>query len=129
MTKDDSWLPRLGLLALCGAYLVAAFGTLADVRGLATDLRELGMPAPGVITAVTLATLLVAPALVVLFPGAGRRIGAWWLAAFTLAAGLLAHQFWSIPADIDRLPTLQAFLGHVALAGGFVYVAGRAREA
>lgn len=128
MTKDESWLPRLGLLALCGAYLAAAFGGLSEPRGVMADLRELGVPLPGLAAFLTLATLLVAPALVVLFPGQGRRIGAWWLATFSMLAALAAHRFWAVPAGVEMLPTLQAFLGHVALAGGFVYVAGRPAE-
>lgn len=128
-TKDESWLTQLCLLALCALYLVAAFGKLADLAGVVSDLRLMGAPAPGLWALLWVATLLVAPALVLLFPGPGRRIGAWWLAVFELGTGLVSYPFWRYPEGAAILPAVQGLLGHVAVVGGLVYVAGRTARA
>lgn len=129
MTKADPTLPQLCLLALCALYLVAAFGKLADLGGVMSDLRIMGAPSPGLWALMWVGTLAVAPALVLLFPGRGRRIGAWWLAAFELGEGLVTYQFWRYPEGASILPAVQGFLGHLAVAGGLAYVAERSTRA
>jgi len=75
-----------------------------------------------------LATLLVYPVGLVEFAGGlllavgyQARIAAALLAAFTVAATLLFHQFWVAPADQAVLQTVM-FLKNVAIFGGLVHV-------
>jgi len=94
------------------------FHTAANVQ----YMQAVGLP---------LAGLLVYPTGLVEFGGGlllafgyQARIAAAALAAFTVAATLLFHQFWAAPADQAVLQTIM-FLKNVAIFGGLLHVVAR----
>jgi uncharacterized membrane protein YphA (DoxX/SURF4 family) len=50
------------------------------------------------------------------------KLGAFWLAAFTLVATFVANRFWEIPLP-DRFMVENAFFEHLGLVGGFLLIA------
>ncbi|HEY0834692.1 MAG TPA: DoxX family protein [Azospirillum sp.] len=126
-----SWEPRtttglqdlLLLLArvLIGAIFVeSGFGKLTDLAGFTAGLEGMGVPMPMVLGGIG--------AVVEFFGGLAIVLGAWtWLAAilvagFTVVATLLAHRFWDVPAEQQRMQFIQ-FMKNLAIIGGLLALA------
>jgi putative oxidoreductase len=84
------------------------------------EVRALGLPAPALMAASTIAVQLLGGILLV--TGFEAAAGAMLLAGFTVAATLLGHRYWLLTGD----PAKQAFttsLEHLAIIGGLLLVA------
>lgn len=122
---DDRWLRRsewLALLALCAAYLEGGLFKLHDFAGAVVEMRHFGVAPAAPAALAVIALEIVAPLMIL--ARRGRWIGAFALAAFTLAASVVADAFWSA-AGPERFGLTNAFLEHLGLAGAFVLVACR----
>ncbi|HYG85559.1 MAG TPA: DoxX family protein [Azospirillum sp.] len=117
------WQDAVLLLArvLIGAIFVqSGFGKLTNLTGFATGLEGMGVPMP------YLAGII--GACVEFFGGLAIVLGAWtWLAAilivgFTVAASFLAHRFWDVPAEQQRMQNIQ-FMKNMAIIGGLLALA------
>ena len=110
----------IALLGLCAAYIQGGLNKLLDFGGAVAEMQHFGI-APAVPAAIAVIALeLVAPAMIVL--GVWRWLAALALAAFTLAATLMANRYWDAPPEA-RFMLMNAFYEHLGLAGGFVLVA------
>ena len=114
-----------GVGALARVLLTAAFWTsgvakLLDFPGAVAEVAGLGLPAPALVAALTILVQLGGSALVVLDRWAWLGAGA--LAAFTVAATVLAHAFWNAPAD-QWAHQFATFTEHMGLVGGFLLAA------
>ncbi|HUH54886.1 MAG TPA: DoxX family protein [Rhodanobacter sp.] len=119
------WLPVvhwLALLALCAAYLQGGVDKLRDFPAAIGEMQHFGLhPAP-LFAAVVIALELIACALILFTHNHLRWYSALALAAFTLAASLLANAFWNAPPAQQQMMA-NGFFEHIGLAGGFVLVA------
>lgn len=104
----------IALLALCAAYLQGGLDRLLDFGSAVAEAQHFGLPFASVIAAATIVTELVASALIL--SGLHRRIGALWLAGFTLIA-TFANRFWEIPQP-DHFMVGNAFFEYLGLGGG-----------
>jgi uncharacterized membrane protein YphA (DoxX/SURF4 family) len=111
------WLAARVALAL--PFVASGLLKAANFEGAVAEVAGLGVPAPSVAAALTILVQLAGSILLftpLLWLGAGM------LAVFTAIATVLAHAFWSVPADL-RIPQLMIFLEHAAIAGGFAAAA------
>lgn len=114
------WVHGLALLLLCSAYLQGAVTKLRDFDGAIAEMRRFGL-APAAPWAVAVIGMELAASGLIL-SGWHRWLGALALAAFTVAASVMADRFWSVPAG-QRKPMANAFFEHWGLAGAFLLVA------
>lgn len=110
----------LALLALCAAYLEGGLTKLMDFPGAVAEMQHFDLqPAPLLAVAV-IALELGASALIL--SGRGRWLGALALGVFTVAASVIANDFWAQDGPA-RIAASHAFFEHLGLAGGFALVA------
>jgi uncharacterized membrane protein YphA (DoxX/SURF4 family) len=83
-------------------------------------MRHFGLQ-PATPLAIATIVLELGASLLVL-SGRLRWLGAIALAAFTLAATIVANAFWSLPPS-ERMMVENAFFEHLGLVGGLVFVA------
>lgn len=110
----------LALLALCSAYIVGGLTKLLDFNGAVAEMQHFGLAPALPLAAAVIALELGASALILL--GKQRWLGALALACFTLAASLLANQFWEF-AGPERFMAKNSFFEHLGLVGAFILVA------
>ena len=116
-----------GLFALIGRALIAGFFIKAGydkilapegVQGMIDGLG-FGLPAETVFAVIALE--IVAPLLLLL--GVWARLSALALAAFTIAASVLFHNFWAMALEQQFIQSL-LFYKNVAVAGGLLMIVG-----
>ena len=120
------WLEWGGRLALLALFLPAGIGKLVNLAGVSGLIASKGIPMPMVV-AVFAATFEIAASLALL-AGWRPRWTALALAAFTVVAGLLFHDFWTV-AEMQRMAQQQAFFKNVGIAGGLLLLAARSPAA
>lgn len=110
----------IGRLLLGGLFLLAGLDKFGGLEGLAGYIGSRGLPLPG----------LLAPAVAVFEVIAGLALIAGWharwsalaLAAFTLLATVLFHNYWAMPAEQQMVQQLM-FMKNLAIVGGLLMVA------
>jgi putative oxidoreductase len=116
-TQGISALIARVLLALM--FLLAGLSKFAGLDGTAGYIASVGLPAPQMLAFGT-AALEVGGALL-LIVGWKARWAALALAAFTLLASVLFHNYWAMPADKQMVDQLM-FMKNVAIVGGLLAV-------
>jgi len=116
----SSRLHDAALLLLCSAYLLGGLAKLSDFAAAQAEMAHFGLAPAGAFAAASIATELIAPALVL--SGRLRWLGALWLAGFTFNAMLIANRFWEQPPGA-RMAMANGFFEHVGLVGAFLVVA------
>jgi len=110
----------VGRVLLALMFIVAGFGKLSDISGTAGYIASGGLPMAS--------ALAVLVGLLELFGGIAVAVGfqARWaalaLGLFTLAASVLFHKFWAVPADQAFVQQLM-FMKNLSVAGGMFVVA------
>lgn len=105
------------LLALM--FILAGVGKFTGLAGTAGYIASKGLPMPMVLAFLTGVLELVAGLAIVL--GWYARIAGLALALFTLAAALIFHNFWTLPADQQMIQQLM-FMKNLSVAGGLLLV-------
>jgi len=105
------------LLALI--FVLIGFGKLAGLEGTAGYIASKGLPAPMVLAVASGVLELVAGVLLIV--GWQARWAALALAAFTLAAGVIFHNYWTLPADKQMMDQLM-FMKNLSITGGLLFV-------
>ncbi len=105
------------LLALM--FILAGIGKFTGLAGTAGYIASKGLPMPMVLAFLTGVLELVAGLAIVL--GWYARIAGLALALFTLAAALIFHAFWALPADQQMIQQLM-FMKNLSVAGGLLLV-------
>ena len=105
----------VGRLLLSILFIFAGFGKLTDISGTAAWFGSIGMPLP-VVVAVLVGLLELGGGLAIL-TGFKTRIAALALAAFTVAASLIAHTNFA-----DQIQLLM-FLKNISITGGLLTLA------
>ena len=114
------WIFRLALLLLCAAYLQGGLVKLSDFGAAQAEMAHFGIAPAGPMAALVLTLELGGSVLIV--AGYWRWLAALALAAFTLAATLLANRYWEL-SGVDRFMAENGFYEHLGLVGGFLLVA------
>lgn len=110
----------VGRVLLALMFIVAGFGKLTNLEGTAGYIASGGLPMASVLAVVVgLLELLGGLAIAV---GFQARWAALALGLFTLAASLLFHKFWAVPADQAFVQQLM-FMKNLSVAGGLFIVA------
>ena len=109
-----------GRVLLALVFLLSGIGKLRGFDGTMAYISSVGLPLAGVLAALALALEIVAGVALIL--GYRTRWAALALAAFTLVAAFLFHNFWSMPEQAQVLQQIM-FLKNLAIAGGLLMVA------
>jgi len=110
----------VGRILLALMFVMSGFGKLGDISGTAGYIASGGLPMASVLAVVVgLLELFGGLALIV---GFQARWAALALGLFTLAASVLFHKFWAVPADQAFVQQLM-FMKNLAVAGGMFMVA------
>jgi putative oxidoreductase len=105
---------------LSGVFIFSGIEKLFFWREGVDELKGFRLPLPALALAVTVAIQLGAGTMVLL--GFYARLGALALFAFTAAATLMAHRFWTMRGIAFR-KSLTTALEHLAIMGGFLLIA------
>jgi putative oxidoreductase len=116
-TQAPAILAARVLLALM--FLLAGISKFAGLEGTAGYIASKGLPAPQLL-AIATAALEVAAA-VLLIVGWQARWAALALAAFTLLASVLFHNYWAMPAEQQLMQQLM-FMKNIAVVGGLLAI-------
>lgn len=114
------WTKLAALLLICGPYLQGGLTKLVDLNGSRAEMAHFGLqPVEFFAVAVPLFELSAAVAIV---GGWLRWLGALALAAFTIAATLMAYRFWEVVGP-ERFAAENGFFEHLAIVGALLLVA------
>jgi putative oxidoreductase len=105
------------LLALM--FVLAGIGKLTGLEGTAGYIASKGLPAPMLLAVAAGVVELVAGVLLII--GWQARWAALALAAFTLVATVIFHNYWSLPAEQQMMQQLM-FMKNLAVTGGLLFV-------
>ena len=120
MTKPG--IPALiGRVLLALMFLMAGFSKFGGLEGTAGYIASKGLPMPQVLAIG--AAVLEFGAAVLLIIGWQARWAALALAAFTLLATMLFHNFWAMPAEQQMVQQLM-FMKNISVVGGLLVVFG-----
>lgn len=117
-----------GALDLAGRILLAAIFVSSGISkllgwpGVVEQIASKALPLPEVAGAIAIAVELGGA--FALITGLGLRLGALALAAFTLAAAVLFHDFWARDAS-QYMNQFNHFMKAIAIVGGLLVVAAR----
>jgi putative oxidoreductase len=127
MSKDISLL--IGRILLALLYVPSGFGKISNFQGTLDYISAKSLPFPPVVACIAIVVELGGGLL--LLVGWKTRWVALVLAIFTIAAGILFHNFWALPADPAMMVVFNRinFFKNLAIAGGllFIYVFGPGR--
>lgn len=109
----------IGRVLLAAMFVMAGYSKIGGFDGTAAYIASVGLPFPEVLTVLTIAVEIGAG--LALIVGFQARIAALLLAGFTLAASVLFHNFWAMPADQAYVQQLM-FMKNISVAGGLLMI-------
>lgn len=107
----------VGRILIAYLFVPAGWSKIGNFSGTSGYIASKGLPLPDVGAAIAIAVELVAGLL--LLVGWKTRWAALLLAVFTLAASVLFHAYWAVPADQQMMQRLM-FNKNVAIVGGLL---------
>lgn len=124
MTERSEWADAallVGRLCLAAIFLWSGLGKIGSLGGFAGMLANQGLPAPMV--AALVAVVLEAGGAALVIVGFLTRAAAAGLILFTIAATLIAHDFWTFEEPERSMQQIQ-FMKNLGLIGGFLLLIG-----
>lgn len=109
-----------GRVLLATMFVLAGFSKIGGFDGTAGYIASVGLPFAELLTALTIVVEIGAG--LALIVGFQTRIAALMLAGFTLAASVLFHNYWAMPADQAYVQQLM-FMKNISVAGGLLIIA------
>ena len=109
----------IGRVLIAVMFVYAGYGKIGGFEGTAGYIASKGLPLAQLLAAGTVALEIVAG--LMLAVGWKARWAAFALAAFTVVASLLFHNYWAFPADQFRTQQL-FFLKNMAITGGLLMI-------
>jgi putative oxidoreductase len=113
-------LTLIGRSLMAIMFLLAGISKIGAFAGTSGYIASKGLPMPDVVAALTIA-VEIGGALALIF-GFCTRWAALVLAAFTLMAGLIFHNYWDLPAAQQTMQQIM-FMKNVAITGGLLTLA------
>ena len=113
-------LTLMGRCLMAIMFLLAGISKIGAFAGTSGYIASKGLPMPDVVAALTIA-VEIGGALALIF-GFCTRWAALVLAAFTLVAGLIFHNYWNLPAAQQSVQQIM-FMKNVAITGGLLTLA------
>lgn len=113
-------LSLLGRLLLAALFLPAGVAKIGGYAGTVGYIASKGLPLPEVGALVAIVVELGGG--LALIAGFGTRFAALGLALFTLAASVVFHNYWALPADQQMVQQLM-FFKNIAVVGGLLTLA------
>ena len=110
----------VGRVLLALMFILSGFSKLADLGGTAGYIASGGLPFASVLAVVVGLLELVGGLAIAI--GFQARWAALALGLFTIAASLLFHKFWAVPAEQAFMQQLM-FMKNLSVAGGLFIVA------
>ena len=107
---------------ICVPFLISGLVKAVDISAAAAEFAGLGLPAPLLLAWLTVAVQLAGSVTAIWGGRVPATIGALTLAAFTVAATLVAHAFWAVDAAL-RTAELNIFTEHVSIVCALLFVA------
>lgn len=112
-------LSLLGRILIAALFIYSGIDKAMAFQNLAATLAGKGLPYPDVVAVLTIAVEIGGGLL--LLPRFTARYGAIILAAFSLAAAILFHDFWARP-PAEYTGQLTHFLKNIAIIGGLLHI-------
>ena len=109
-----------GRILLALMFVLAGFSKIAGFAGTVGYMQSKGMPAAELLAALTI-VLEIGGGLALMF-GFMTRWAALALAAFTLLASLIFHNFWAVPEAQKMVQNLM-FMKNLSVIGGLLVLA------
>lgn len=109
----------IGRVLLAAMFVLAGFSKIGGFEGTAGYIGSVGLPFPELLTVLTIAVEIGAG--LSLIVGFQVRIAALLLAGFTLAASVLFHNYWAMPAEQAYVQQLM-FMKNISVAGGLLMI-------
>jgi putative oxidoreductase len=119
-TQVNSSLVLIGRILLALMFVGAGISKISGFDGTVGYIASKGLPLPSLLAVGTI-TLEVVGGLA-LIVGWKTRWAALALALFTLAASVVFHNFWAMPAEQQMMQQLM-FMKNLAVAGGMLVLA------
>ncbi|ATA57760.1 DoxX family protein [Variovorax sp. KBS0712] len=110
-------LALIGRVLLAALFVPAGFGKLMGFAGTVGYISSVGAPLPQVAAVIAIVVELGLGLL--LLVGFKTRVSAIVLAIFTVAAAVMFHNYWGMPADKAFVNQLM-FFKNIAIAGGLL---------
>lgn len=113
-------LSLVGRLLLAALFLPAGMAKIGGYAGTVGYIASKGLPLPEVGAVMAIVVEVVGG--LALIAGFGTRFAALGLALFTLAASVVFHNYWALPADQQMVQQLM-FFKNIAVVGGLLTLA------
>ena len=120
MTPLQSTTVLVGRILLGLIFVLSGFAKLSGFEGTAGYIGSKGLPLPQLIAALTIVVELGGG--LALMAGLYTRQAVVALAAFSLLAGFIFHNFWAVPQP-EQMAQQINFMKNLAIAGGMLVVA------
>ncbi len=120
MTTNQNAMALVGRVLLALMFLLSGIGKIGGFAGTVAYISSVGLPLPSVLAAASLVLEIVAG--IALIIGYKTRWAALALVLFTIAAAVLFHNFWALPADKQMMQQI-IFMKDIAIAGGLLMLA------
>jgi uncharacterized membrane protein YphA (DoxX/SURF4 family) len=114
------WTLPIARFALVVYYLVSGLSKITNFRGAMAEMVQAGMPAPAVMTLLSIFVELIGSVLVLI--DRWVWLGAGMLGVFTAIGAVTAHAFWMVSGRA-RIEAIAVFLMHIGLIAAFVLCA------
>jgi len=121
METVTRYTPALGRMLLSALFLSSGFAKITGFTATAGWIAAKGLPLPELLLVGAIIVEILGGLAVLL--GFRARLGALALAGFTIAAGVLFHNYWSVTDPAQAYVEQIMFWKNLAIAGGLLLVA------
>lgn len=109
-----------GRVLLALLFLPAGLMKIGGFAGTVGYIASVGLPMPALGAVIAIAVEVLGG--LALLAGFGTRVAALVLAVFTVAASVIFHAYWAVPADAQMVQQLM-FFKNLAVVGGLLVLA------
>ncbi|MBS4046362.1 MAG: DoxX family protein [Alphaproteobacteria bacterium] len=120
MALVEKFGPLLGRILIALLFIPAGINKITGFSGTVGYIASKGLPLPQVAAAGTIVVEVVVG--LALLVGFKARYAALILAAFTVAASVLFHNFWAMP-EAQKMMQQLMFTKNFAIVGGLLFIA------
>lgn len=114
--------PRPLIAGICLPFLCSGVAKLLDFNGAVAEFAHFGFAVPAAFAALTIALHLGGSVAAIALRSTPAILAALALAAFTVAATVIAHAFWTFEG-LARIQHTNIFVEHLSIAFALVFVA------